>query len=219
MQQEIDRDLWQNYIDSDRPITLRNELIERNQRLIRRLLPQKRYLVDKVGYEDFISIATLGLIKAVERFDLSKECKFSNFAYPYMIGAVKQYIRDHHQSVRYPQTQYEKALRFQKASEKAIANAKNHQKYAVAFSEVRKHLSEKDKSTTEKQWQEILQGWYNCQCTSFDVLQENNSEIDIDKGMLDTEIHIDCLPPLTEGDECRDSRVSKVLSRFKSILS
>ncbi len=48
------------------------------------------------GYEeeDLIQIGSIGLIRAVERFDLSFDVKFSTYAVPLIIGEIKRFIRD-----------------------------------------------------------------------------------------------------------------------------
>ena len=56
----------------------RNVLIERNLRLVAHII--KKYYTQNGDQEDLISIGTIGLIKAVESYDLGKKTKFSTYA-------------------------------------------------------------------------------------------------------------------------------------------
>ncbi len=52
--------------------------------------------------EDLMQVGCLGLIRAIERFDLSRGCAFSTFAVPYIRGEIQHYLRDKSPSVRLP---------------------------------------------------------------------------------------------------------------------
>jgi RNA polymerase sigma-B factor len=44
--------------------------------------------------EDILQVGTIGLIKAIDRFDLSREVEFTTFAVPYIVGEMKRHFRD-----------------------------------------------------------------------------------------------------------------------------
>ncbi len=67
----------------------------------------KKFLNRGVEYDDLYQIACLGLLNAVERFDISKEVKFSSFATPTIIGEIKRYFRDKGNTIRVPRRIYE----------------------------------------------------------------------------------------------------------------
>jgi len=52
------------------------------------------------GLDDLVQVGTIGLIKAVDRFDASRETPFVNYAMPTIIGEVKRHFRDKSWSVR-----------------------------------------------------------------------------------------------------------------------
>ena len=54
------------------------------------------------GYEDLLQVASLGLLRAVEKFDIEKGNAFSSFAIPYIRGEIQHYLRDKSTSVRIP---------------------------------------------------------------------------------------------------------------------
>jgi len=70
----------------------RDLLIERFLPLARRLA--MRYASPKESYDDLVQVASLGLVKAVERFDPTRGFAFTSFAVPTIVGELKRYFRD-----------------------------------------------------------------------------------------------------------------------------
>ena len=54
----------------------------------------RRFLGRGVDMEDLFQIGSIGLLKAVDRFDLNYQVKFSTYAVPMIIGEVRRYLRD-----------------------------------------------------------------------------------------------------------------------------
>ncbi len=70
----------------------RELLIEGNLRLVLSLL--KRFYHKSDNLDDLFQIGCVGLIKAIDNFDLKYDVKFSTYAVPMILGEVKRYIRD-----------------------------------------------------------------------------------------------------------------------------
>jgi RNA polymerase sigma-B factor len=87
----------------------REQLIERYLPLARRLA--RRYQRAEEPLEDLVQVACLGLIKAIDRFDVQREVVFSSYAVPTILGELKRHFRDRTWSVRVPRDLQELALR------------------------------------------------------------------------------------------------------------
>ena len=70
----------------------RETLIEENMGLIHHVV--KRFLGRGVEAEDLFQIGAIGLVKAVDRFDLSFDVRFSTYAVPMISGEIKRFLRD-----------------------------------------------------------------------------------------------------------------------------
>ncbi|WTL28036.1 RNA polymerase sigma factor SigF [Streptomyces sp. NBC_01498] len=79
----------------------RNTLIEMNVTLVKFAARRFRNL-GSGDMEDVIQVGTIGLIKAIDRFDLSRETEFSSFAVPCIVGEIKRFFRDTTWSVHVP---------------------------------------------------------------------------------------------------------------------
>jgi RNA polymerase sigma-B factor len=98
----------------------RNTLIEMNLSLVRFAASRFR---NRGGddLEDIIQVGTIGLIKAIDRFDLSREVEFATFAVPYIVGEIKRFFRDTTWSVHVPRRLQELRVELAKAKEQLSA--------------------------------------------------------------------------------------------------
>ena len=70
----------------------RKVLIEKNLGLVHHIV--KRFVGRGVEPEDLFQIGTIGLMKAIDKFDLSYQVKFSTYAVPLISGEIKRFLRD-----------------------------------------------------------------------------------------------------------------------------
>ncbi|MGW4230450.1 SigB/SigF/SigG family RNA polymerase sigma factor [Streptomyces sp. NPDC004980] len=98
----------------------RNTLIEMNLSLVR--FAAGRFRNRGSGdMEDIVQVGTIGLIKAIDRFDLSREVEFTSFAVPYIVGEIKRFFRDTTWSVHVPRRLQELRVDIAKAKESLAA--------------------------------------------------------------------------------------------------
>nr|WP_308368189.1 RNA polymerase sigma factor SigF [Streptomyces sp. ISL-36] len=93
----------------------RNTLIEMNMSLVRYAAGRFRARGDEM--EDIVQVGTIGLIKAIDRFDISREVEFTSFAVPYIVGEIKRFFRDTSWAVHVPRRLQEARVELAKATE------------------------------------------------------------------------------------------------------
>ena len=93
-------ELMQHYQQTRSP-KVRNQLVQMNIGLVRR--EAHRWLHQSgESFDDLMQVGSLGLIRAIERFDLSKGFAFSSFAIPYIRGEIQHYLRDKGGAMKIP---------------------------------------------------------------------------------------------------------------------
>ena len=70
----------------------REKLIEENLGLVRHIV--KRFAGRGYDMEDLFQIGCIGLMKAIDKFDLTFEVRFSTYAVPMIQGEIKRFLRD-----------------------------------------------------------------------------------------------------------------------------
>ncbi|MFF4755961.1 RNA polymerase sigma factor SigF [Streptomyces sp. NPDC002514] len=93
----------------------RNTLIEMNISLVRFAAGRFRGRGDDM--EDIVQTGVIGLIKAIDRFELSREVEFTSFAVPYIVGEIKRFFRDTTWAVHVPRRLQELRVELAKARE------------------------------------------------------------------------------------------------------
>ncbi|SCG84589.1 RNA polymerase sigma-B factor Sigma-37 [Proteiniborus sp. DW1] len=93
------KELFKKYSEN-RASHIREELIKRHLYIAEIL--SKKYVNRGIDYEDIYQVACIGLIYAVDRYDISKGYEFSSFATPTIIGEIKKHFRDKGWAIRVP---------------------------------------------------------------------------------------------------------------------
>ncbi len=70
----------------------REQLIESNLGLVHHIV--KRFIGRGLEQDDLFQIGTIGLMKAIDKFDLSYDVRFSTYAVPMITGEIKRFLRD-----------------------------------------------------------------------------------------------------------------------------
>ena len=105
-------DLFKKLKEGD--ISAKDKLINGNLKLVLSILKKYKTRVDNM--DDLFQVGCIGLIKAIDNFDLTHEVKFSTYAVPMILGEVKRYLRDNN-SVRIARSIKDTAYKALKAKE------------------------------------------------------------------------------------------------------
>ncbi len=103
--------LWQQHGDQG----ARDALVQRFMPLTRNLA--RRYNRSSEPFEDLMQVASLGLLKALDRFDTGRGHPFPSFAVPTILGEMRRYFRDCGWSLHVPRGDQERALKVRDAQE------------------------------------------------------------------------------------------------------
>ena len=96
---ESDKVLLRRYHEQG-DLAARAQLIEQYMSLVRSLA--RRYSYRGEQLEDLVQIGAIGLIKAIDRFDVNRGVELTTYATPNIIGEIKRHFRDRGWSVRVP---------------------------------------------------------------------------------------------------------------------
>ena len=94
-----DRDLLRRYHELG-DASAREELVERHLPLVRSLA--RRYAGRGESLEDIEQVGAIGLIKAIDRYELSREVALTTYATPNVVGEIKRHFRDKGWAIRVP---------------------------------------------------------------------------------------------------------------------
>src|SRR3982750_1668530 len=137
----------------------RGDRIARDQ-LAEEMLPLARALAGRYAgrgepLDDLVQVACIGIIKAIDGFDLSREVRFSSYATPTVLGEIKRYFRDKTWAMRVPRGMQELQLEIARARDKLtheLGRSPNVQELAEAveapFEEVLQTIQSQDARRT-----------------------------------------------------------------------
>lgn len=145
---------------------IRNQIVQMNIGLVKREVYHWIHQCSE-SYEDLLQVGCLGLIRAIERFDLSKGSAFSSFAIPYIRGEIQHYLRDKSPSVRIPRHW----LALQSQSKKAIAQLQLQLKRQPTDAEIAEKLE-----IRVAEWLEIKLAYQNQSPLSLDAPVQSYDE-------------------------------------------
>lgn len=130
----------------------------------------KKYLNRGIDYDDIFQVASIGLIYAIDRYDVDKGFEFSSFATPTIVGEIKKYFRDKVWTLRVPRRVQELSKKVSEA--KLILEQKNKKHPKVK--EIADYIG-----CSEEEVLESLEASYGYQPVSLDATTNSDSEENI----------------------------------------
>ncbi|HEX9356935.1 MAG TPA: RNA polymerase sigma factor SigF [Streptosporangiaceae bacterium] len=193
--------------DAER-LRIRGELVELHLPLVEYLA--RRFRNRGEWLDDLTQVATIGLIKSIDRFDLARGVEFSTYATPTIVGEIKRHFRDKGWAVRVPRRLQELKL----ALTKAIGDLAQREGRAPTVAEIAAHLQ-----MTEEEVLEGLESANAYSTVSLDAPDSGDDDapaVAESLGMLDDALegveYRESLKPLLEQLPSREKRI--LLLRF-----
>jgi RNA polymerase sigma-B factor len=189
-------------------LRIRSELVELHLPLVEYLA--RRFRNRGEWLDDLTQVATIGLIKSIDRFDLARGVEFSTYATPTIVGEIKRHFRDKGWAVRVPRRLQELKL----SLTKAIGELAQKEGRAPTIAELAAHLQMSE--------EEVLEGLESANAYSTvsldapDSGDEDAPAVAESLGMLDDALegveYRESLKPLLERLPPREKRI--LLLRF-----
>ncbi|MBE9046609.1 RNA polymerase sigma factor SigF [Pleurocapsales cyanobacterium LEGE 10410] len=157
--------LFQQY--QEKPTTnVRNQIVKLNFGLVKK---EAYHWVNQCNesYEDLLQVGSIGLIRAIERFNIQKGSAFSSFAIPYIRGEIQHYLRDKSCTLRIPR----RWLELRQQSIAFVHNFREQYHRQPTNSEIAQYLE-----VSVKEWQDIKLAYQNRKPLSLDVSVNNDQE-------------------------------------------
>jgi RNA polymerase sigma-B factor len=111
----VDRDLLRRYHEQG-DVGAREELVQRHLPLVRSLA--RRYAGRGESLEDIEQVGAIGLLKAIDRYELSRDVALTTYATPNVVGEIKRHFRDKGWAIRIPRALQELNVKMAAAIER-----------------------------------------------------------------------------------------------------
>ncbi len=154
-------------------IQIRNQIMELNFGLVKK---EAYHWVNQCNesFEDLLQVGSIGLIRAIERFDVEKGNAFSSFAIPYIRGEIQHYLRDKSCTLRIPR----RWLELRQQSIAFVHDFREQHHRQPSNLEIAQYLE-----VSIKEWQDIKLAYQNRKPLSLDV--SINNDLDSQTSLCD----------------------------------
>ena len=138
-------DAGPNHLGDSEYERLRNDLTVAHLNLVRYLAV--KFANRGEALDDLIQVGTVGLLKAIDRFDLERGVEFTTYATPTIVGEIKRYFRDKGWAVKVPRRLQELNLAVNRAIEKLTVKLG----HSPTVTELASHLGASEEDVLEAQ--------------------------------------------------------------------
>lgn len=147
-------------------LKIRNRILELNLGLVKKEASHWMNQCQE-NYDDLLQVGSMGLIRAIERFDMSKGYAFSSFAIPYVRGEIQHYLRDKSHSMRIPR----RCLELKNKANKVTTTLRNKLNRQPTDREIAKELG-----ISFPEWQDVKLANQNRQPVSLDISTNDHDD-------------------------------------------
>lgn len=140
-------------------LRVRNQILELNIGLVRKEVCHWLNQCQE-SYDDLLQVGCIGLIRAIERYDISKGFAFSSFAIPYIRGEIQHYLRDKGYSVRIPR----RCLELKNQSNRIVRELRNKLNRQPTDQEIARELG-----VSLQEWHDVKLAHQNREPISLDI--------------------------------------------------
>lgn len=147
--------------DDPARVALRDELVTMNLPLVEHLA--RRFRDRGENHEDLVQVGTVGLIKAVDRFETDRGVQFSTYATPTIVGEIKRHFRDRGWAIRVPRRLQEMRISLSRATSELSQTTGR----SPTVAELAEHLSVSE--------EEVLEGLESAQAYATSSLDAGTS--------------------------------------------
>lgn len=157
--------LFVNY-RQNRDLRVRNQILELNMGLVRKEVCHWLNQCQE-NYDDLLQVGCIGLIRAIDRYDIEKGFAFSSFAVPYVRGEIQHYLRDKGYSIRIPR----RCLELKNQSNRIVRKLRNELNRQPTDQEIARELG-----VSLQEWHDVKLAHQNREPISLDINANDEDE-------------------------------------------
>lgn len=134
-------DLFKQYeqeTDTEKKIKIRNQIVLLNMKFVYLCVNRVKSLIEiaQLPYEDAVNIGVLGLIKSIQKYNLSKGYAFTSFACKYIEGEIRHYCRDNNSLIKIPRGVYRSMKSYNKLKAEGLSDTEIKNKLGLSDSDL-----------------------------------------------------------------------------------
>lgn len=147
-------------------LKIRNHILELNLGLVKK---EASHWISQCqeSYDDLLQVGSIGLIRAIEKYDVEKGYAFSSFAIPFIKGEIQHYLRDKGYSIRIPR----RCLELKDKSHKIILSLKRTLNRQPTDNEIARELG-----ISLGEWEDVKLAHQNRETVSLDITTNEEDE-------------------------------------------
>lgn len=133
--------LFEEY--KDKNINTKNEIAKLNLELVMKIARKYENVCD-IPYEDLFQEGCVALIEAIDKYDITRKIKFSSYAYKYITGKIKNYIKENRFVISISRGDIEKNELYKKLSKSGLSDEEIAKRMKITIKELNRFKKESE---------------------------------------------------------------------------